>query len=126
MYALLLTRKNWADIESAGATVYEMLVNAYTSTPTQAADALHHVRTIRTETWTYEPRLALIPGRPLEPSLPSINLVKRTWTMGLRDVLRISGVICPLVIVRTYSPPRFSAGQRRSGKNLNPHTKTRV
>jgi hypothetical protein len=62
---------------------------------------LREVRTIRTEMWTYETRLALIPGRPLEPSLPSVNLVKRTWTMGLRDILKISGVICPLVIVRT-------------------------
>lgn len=66
-YVLLLTRKNWVDLESAGPMLNEMLAKAYASTPTQAAEVLRHVRTIRTETWTYEPRLALIPGRPLAP-----------------------------------------------------------
>jgi hypothetical protein len=67
MYAVLLTRKNWTDIESAGPTLREMLVNAYAGTTAQVAEVLHRVRTIRTETWSYEPRLALIPGKPLEP-----------------------------------------------------------
>ena len=66
-YLLLLTRKNWADLESAGPMLNEMLAKAYASAPAQAAEVMRHVRTIRTETWTYEPRLALIPGRPLEP-----------------------------------------------------------
>jgi hypothetical protein len=66
-YVLLLTRKNWADIGSAGPTLSEMLANAYARTPAQVAEVLRHVRTIRGETWGYEPRLTLIPGRPLEP-----------------------------------------------------------
>lgn len=66
-YVLLLTRKNLADIGSAGPTISEMLANVYASTPVQVAEALRHVRAIRGETWSYEPRLALIPGRSLEP-----------------------------------------------------------
>jgi hypothetical protein len=33
----------------------------------QVAEALRYVRVIPGETWSYEPRLALIPGRSLEP-----------------------------------------------------------
>jgi hypothetical protein len=66
-YLLILTRKNWADIEAAGPTFAEMLTNAYAGTPAQVADVLRHVHSIRTETWDYEPRLSLIPGHPLEP-----------------------------------------------------------
>jgi hypothetical protein len=36
-YVLLLTRKNWADIGSAGPTLSEMLANAYASSPTRVA-----------------------------------------------------------------------------------------
>jgi hypothetical protein len=66
-YMLLLTRKNWTDIGSAGPTINEMLANAYAGTPARVAEVLRHVRTIRGETWNYEPRLARIPDRPLEP-----------------------------------------------------------
>lgn len=66
-YMLLLTRKNWADVEAAGPTFAEMLSNAYDSTPSQVSDVLRHVRTICAETWDYEPRLSLTPGHPLEP-----------------------------------------------------------
>ena len=66
-YLLMLTRKNWADVEAAGPTFAEMLTNVYTGTPAQVADVLRHVHSIRTETWDYEPRLSLIPGHPLEP-----------------------------------------------------------
>lgn len=67
MYMLLLTRQNWADIEAASPRFAEMLTNAYAGTSAQVADVLRHVRTIRTETWDYEPRLSLIPGHSLEP-----------------------------------------------------------
>jgi hypothetical protein len=66
-YVLLLTRKNLADIGSAGPAITDMLANVYAITPVQVAEALRHVRAIRGETWSYEPRLALIPGRSLEP-----------------------------------------------------------
>jgi len=66
-YLLMLTRKNWADVETAGPTFGEMLANAYAGTSAQVADVLRHVHSIRTETWDYEPRLSLIPGHSLEP-----------------------------------------------------------
>lgn len=66
-YLLLLTRKNWADVEAAGPTFAEMLANVYAANSAQVSDVLRHVRAIRAETWDYEPRLSLIPGHPLEP-----------------------------------------------------------
>jgi hypothetical protein len=66
-YMLLLTRKNWTDVEAAGPTFAEMLANAYAGTPLQVADVIRHAKAIRNETWDYEPRLSLIPGHSLEP-----------------------------------------------------------
>jgi hypothetical protein len=66
-YLILLSRKSLSDIQSAGATLAGMLANAFATTPAKAASALAQVRIIRAETWSYEPRLALIPGKPLEP-----------------------------------------------------------
>lgn len=66
-YMLLLSRNNWADVESAGPTLGEMMERAYSQTPAKVNQALLHVRSYRNETWQYEPRLALIPGLSLEP-----------------------------------------------------------
>lgn len=66
-YVLLLTRNSLAEIETAGPTLLEMLTKAYASTPAQASEVLRYVHSVRSETWSYEPRLALIPGTPLAP-----------------------------------------------------------
>lgn len=66
-YALLLMRKNLADMEAAGPALDKMLANAYGQSATQIAGVLRTVRTMHVETWSYEPRLALIPGQPLAP-----------------------------------------------------------
>ena len=66
-YALLLTRNTLADIEAAGPTLTEMLARAYGMSQSRIADVLRQVQSINAETWDYEPRLALMPGQPLEP-----------------------------------------------------------
>jgi hypothetical protein len=66
-YMLLLSRNNWADVESAGPTLSEMISRAYSQTPAEVNEALRYVRSYRNETWEYEPRLALMPGHSLEP-----------------------------------------------------------
>lgn len=66
-YVLMLSRRNWADIESAGPTLDEMLAKAYLDSSGKVAEVLRHVHSFRTETWSYEPRLAVVPGQPLEP-----------------------------------------------------------
>ncbi len=66
-YIVLFTRTKLQDIQSAGITFSEMLMSAYAASPDAVDKTLTHVRSMRTETWTYEPRLALIPGRALEP-----------------------------------------------------------
>lgn len=67
MYILLLSRKSWADIEAAGPTLDGLLTQTYAARPAQVSDVLRHARSIHVETWHYEPRLTLLPGRPLEP-----------------------------------------------------------
>jgi hypothetical protein len=66
-YVLLLTRRNYADMESTGARLVEILANAYTVSPARVTEVVQSVRNVRVETWSYEPRLALIPGLALEP-----------------------------------------------------------
>jgi hypothetical protein len=66
-YMLLLSRNNWADVESAGSTLSEMIERAYSQTPSKVNEALQYVRSYRNETWDYEPRLTLIPGHSLQP-----------------------------------------------------------
>lgn len=66
-YVLMLKRENLAQIETAGSTLVEMLRNAYGIDPAQTENVLKNVRHIRGEIWSYESRLALIPGHALEP-----------------------------------------------------------
>jgi hypothetical protein len=67
MYALLLPRDGWAAVDRAGATLEQMLQQGYDGASTSVSALLRHIRRIfATETWSYEPRLSLIPGRPRE------------------------------------------------------------
>lgn len=62
-YLLLLSRKSWADIEAAGGSLQSTLTSVYGSA--RADQLLRGAASYTMETWAYEPRLSLIPGRPL-------------------------------------------------------------
>ena len=62
-YLMLLSRKNLADIEAAGGSLPSMLTSVYGSV--RADEVLRAAVSYTMETWTYEPRLSLIPGQPL-------------------------------------------------------------
>jgi len=66
-YVLMLTRANFAELESAGSVLVGMLRTAYGTDSAQLENVLKFLRSFRSETWSYQPRLALIPGRALEP-----------------------------------------------------------
>jgi hypothetical protein len=66
-YVLMLKRENLAQIETAGSTLVEMLRNAYANDPAQTENVFKNVRNIRSEIWSYQSRLTLIPGHALEP-----------------------------------------------------------
>ncbi|MGK6318826.1 hypothetical protein [Sphingomonas sp. DT-204] len=66
-YMVLLARDRWADLGRAGGTLSSLLAGAYRAQPAEIQPALGLVASIITESWSYEPRLSLIPGTPLTP-----------------------------------------------------------
>ncbi|MEP7006477.1 MAG: hypothetical protein ABI810_10865 [Sphingomonas bacterium] len=63
-YMLLVARERWADIAANGGTLPEILSRAYGARSAGVEAALAPVEALATETWTYEPRLSLLPGEP--------------------------------------------------------------
>ena len=66
-YLLILSRSNWADLDRAGGTLNLLLGRAYGVAPAQVEKALAAVAKVETESWSYLPRLSLIPGKALTP-----------------------------------------------------------
>lgn len=64
-YLILVSRSTWADVEVLGATLPEMLARAYRADPAVTHALLGLVSSVVSETWSYDPRLSLIPGTPL-------------------------------------------------------------
>lgn len=64
-YMVIAPRQNWAGISAAGATFADILATTYRSSPAAVQPVLAAATRIRSETWTYAPRLSLIPGRAL-------------------------------------------------------------
>ncbi|QDZ06716.1 hypothetical protein FPZ24_03835 [Sphingomonas panacisoli] len=64
-FMLLVNRAKWDDLSPIGATFTELLRRGYG--PTRAAAALSQMRGVRSEVWSYEPRLSLLPGVTLAP-----------------------------------------------------------
>lgn len=66
-YMVLLARDRWADLDRAGGTLSSLMAGAYGAQPAAIQPVLDSVASIDTESWSYEPRLSLIPGTPLLP-----------------------------------------------------------
>lgn len=66
-YMLVLSRERWSDIALTGATLPQLLARTYRSSEAAAEAVLGLAMAISVETWAYEPRLSLFPGRPLPP-----------------------------------------------------------
>lgn len=66
-YAAIVGRSTWADIEKAGEQFPALLCAAYGTAPENAAAVMAEIAAIRTESWSYQPRLSLLPDQPLDP-----------------------------------------------------------
>jgi hypothetical protein len=64
-YMLVLSRNDWADIERDGGTLPTLLARAYGAGPDKVEKLLSALADIEVESWSYQPRLSLIPGKPL-------------------------------------------------------------
>jgi len=64
-YMLVLSRNDWADIERAGGAFSILLARAYGAAPEKIEKLLGAISHIEVESWSYQPRLSLIPGKPL-------------------------------------------------------------
>jgi len=64
-YMVITSRSNWSGIGAAGATFPDILRRAYSADAVQPA--MEKITAIRSETWTYLPKLSLAPGQPLSP-----------------------------------------------------------
>ncbi|SKB44648.1 hypothetical protein [Sphingopyxis flava] len=64
-YFAMLARENWAGLGAAGGTFAAMLARAYGASEGEVDKVLGEVSGLSVESWTYEPRLSLIPGAPL-------------------------------------------------------------
>jgi len=65
-YMLVLTRNGWSDLDRARGSLREMLQQAY-SAPDAVDALLGATSEVQAESWSYEPRLSLIPGEPPAP-----------------------------------------------------------
>jgi hypothetical protein len=66
-YLLVLSRSDWADVGRAGGTLDLLLARAYAASPDDIEKVLGALAAIEVESWSYQPRLSLIPGKPLAP-----------------------------------------------------------
>ena len=66
-YMLVLNRGDWADVGRAGGTLDALLARAYAASPDDIQKLLGALATVEVESWSYQPRLSLIPGKPLAP-----------------------------------------------------------
>jgi hypothetical protein len=60
-YMLVLSRSDWADIQRVGGTLSELLARAYAAEPKDLAKVLEALADVEVESWSYQPRLSLIP-----------------------------------------------------------------
>ena len=65
-YMIMVPRLRWADIATNGDTLPQLLSFAYGGPAGASDEALGEVASLAIETWTYEPRLSLLPGEPLQ------------------------------------------------------------
>jgi len=66
-YFAMLAREDWAGLGAAGGTFAAMLTRVYGATDGEVEEVLGAVSGLGVESWTYEPRLSLIPATPLAP-----------------------------------------------------------
>ena len=66
-YLLVTARDRWSDVDLIGATLNQIFSRNYENGGECSAAILQHVSEASVETWSYEPRLSLFPGRPLTP-----------------------------------------------------------
>jgi len=66
-YMLVLSRNDWAGIARSGGTLSALLARAYGAAPEKIEKLLGALTNIEVESWSYQPRLSLIPGKPLTP-----------------------------------------------------------
>jgi hypothetical protein len=66
-YMLVLSRNDWADIERAGGTLSALLARAYGAAPEKIEKLLGALTDVEVESWSYQPRLSLIPEKTLKP-----------------------------------------------------------
>lgn len=64
-YMLFVARERWVDIAATGGTLPEILSRTYRASNAAIEATLGPVEALATETWSYEPRLSLLPGEPL-------------------------------------------------------------
>ena len=64
-YMVFAQRQNWSDLDSIGRTLPDVVARSFSARPDEVQSIIDKVETISTETWTYEPRLSLLPGLPL-------------------------------------------------------------
>ena len=66
-YMLVLSRRDWTDIQRVGGTLSALLARAYGAAPEKVEKLLGALANVEVESWSYQPRLSLIPGKPLTP-----------------------------------------------------------
>jgi hypothetical protein len=64
-YMLMVARDRWADIEQGSGTFRTTLATAYGASAADLAPVMNSVSAVDVETWTYAPRLSLMPGAAL-------------------------------------------------------------
>lgn len=66
-YMVVLSRLRWTDIGTSGTTLQRILAQAYDANEADVERVFAHLAAVSVETWSYEPRLSLIPGETLPP-----------------------------------------------------------
>lgn len=66
-YMLVLTRTDWADLDRTGGSLGALLQRAYAAAPGAVDALLAKLGDVQVESWSYQPRLSLIPGKPIAP-----------------------------------------------------------
>jgi hypothetical protein len=66
-YMLILSRPNWAELERTGSSLRALLSRAYGAQSAEIEPILRTLSDVEVESWSYQPRLSLIPGRALAP-----------------------------------------------------------
>lgn len=66
-YMLTLSRTHWAELERTGSSLRALLSRAYGAEPAEIEPILRVLSDVEVESWSYQPRLSLIPDQPLAP-----------------------------------------------------------